>query len=153
MFKKQNQLRSILEQLYNQNLNRNRNLMYCAIRSDPFCKGFHSNENTTSSNKNINCSSNGFLRFKGKVNGSLILRGCFDSSNKVNAAAAADQKAGAFAPPQRMPHLEIAAAEVRTDARLVNGRGSGERGNPLGFFDNTLPGKFVVAVDVDEGMN
>ncbi|KDO73725.1 hypothetical protein CISIN_1g019095mg [Citrus sinensis] len=152
MLKKRNQLRSILGQIYYQNRNRNQNqnLMSCAIRSDPICKGFHSNVTNNSSDINIiNSSSNGFLRFKGKVNnGSLILRGCFDSTNRVNAGA--DQKVGAFAPPQRVPHLEIAAAEGCTDARLVNGRGSSERGNPLGFFDSHLHGKIVVAVDVDE---
>lgn len=151
MLKKQNQLRSILGQIYYQT--RNQNLMSCAIRSDPICKGFHSNATNNSNNINIiNSKGNGFLRFKGKVNnGSLILRGCFDSTNEVKAGD--DQKVGAFATPQRAPHLEIAAAEGCTDARLVNGCGSSERGNPLGFFDSHLHGKIVVAVDVDEGMN
>lgn len=147
MLKKQNQLRSILDQIC---YHTNRSLMSCSIRSsDPFSfsNGLQSRFPESSSRKffsfhtNGSCSSNySFLRIRGEINGGFVLRGSCDSNQP---------KAGAFAP-QRLRHLEF--KDDLTDARLLNGRGSSERGNPLGFFDNPLPEKFVVAVDVDEGV-
>ncbi|TXG61751.1 hypothetical protein EZV62_013114 [Acer yangbiense] len=134
MLNKQNKLRSILYT----------SVMSHTIRSDPFCyRRIHSHSSSSSSNGSV-------LRFRNRLNG-LTLRGCFDSNHSSAAAAAgADNKAGALAP-QRVRYLDIGfAGEGCTDARLVNGRGSNQRGNPLGFTHNPLPEKFVVAVDVDE---
>ncbi|KAH7574489.1 hypothetical protein ACOSQ2_008880 [Xanthoceras sorbifolium] len=134
MLKKQNKLLSILYT----------SVMSHTIRSDPFChRRIHSLSSYSSS------SSNGsVLRIRNRVNG-LTLRGCFDSNHK--SAAAADHKAAGALAPQRVRYLDIGVAEGGcTDARLVNGRGSNLRGNPLGFTHNPLPEKFVVAVDVDE---
>ncbi|KAK3213307.1 hypothetical protein Dsin_018013 [Dipteronia sinensis] len=140
MLNKQNKLRSILYT----------SVMSHTIRSDPFCcRRIHSHPSSSSSSSS---SSNGsVLRFRNRVKG-LTLRGCFDSNHSSAAAAAAgaDHKAGALAP-QRVRYLDIGfAGEGCTDARLVNGHGSNQRGNPLGFTHNPLPEKFVVAVDVDE---
>ncbi|XP_031256051.1 uncharacterized protein LOC116118524 [Pistacia vera] len=117
-------------------------MMSYAIRSEPFCKGFHCRPQSSPLEGNI-CGGSNVNPFRiktSKANG-LILRGCFDS----NKPTAADKKAGAFAR-QRLRYIE----EVCSDASLFNGRGSNQRGNPLGFIDHTLPEKIAVAVDVDE---
>lgn len=148
MLRKQKQFRLILNQFSNSfNLyHNNLDTMSSAIRSDPFCKGFHSRPQSSPLESNIGGGSNvNAFRIKpSKVNG-LILRGCFDS----NKPTAADKKAAAFAR-QRVRYLDI--EEGCSDTSLFNGRGSNQRGNPLGFIDHTLPEKIAVAVDVDEGM-
>ncbi|KAJ0090387.1 hypothetical protein Patl1_13712 [Pistacia atlantica] len=144
MLRKQKQIRLILNQFSNSfNLyHNNLDMMSYAIRTDPFCKGFHCRPQSSPLEGNI-CDGSNVNPFRiktSKANG-LILRGCFDS----NKPTAADKKAGAFAR-QRVRYIE----EVCSDASLFNGRGSNQRGNPLGFIDHTLPEKIAVAVDVDE---
>lgn len=111
------------------------------LGGDSICKGARSlshpsfGKSGSHENSYFGSSSNAF-RIKSRLNG-LMLRSCFDS-NKLTA----DKKAGAVA--------RYLVGD--TDARLVNGRGSSQTGSPLGFRDNTLPEKIVVAVDVDEGI-
>ncbi|KAA8523372.1 hypothetical protein F0562_009795 [Nyssa sinensis] len=100
----------------------------------------------------------GLLRTNGRCINRLIVKGCYDNRKRVdnNTSDNANifEKTRIFARNLQRLVRDCDSGrllEDERDARLANGHDSVyHRGGPLGFPDQPLPEKVVVAVDVDE---
>nr|DAD49206.1 TPA_asm: hypothetical protein HUJ06_019143 [Nelumbo nucifera] len=83
----------------------------------------------------------------------LSLNGCSDHFDRLGRRADDGfQKAHALAPyPQLARDLEVGLEEAKgASTRSMSDRGSYKGGKSLGFLDQPVPNKLIVAVDVDE---
>ena len=92
----------------------------------------------------------------------LSLRGCLgwqdggggEFRRRVDGEAAG-MKAQVLATQRQLmrdPEVLLPLEEAAASAKSVNGNGACRRGKPLGFPEQAVAAKMVVAVDVDEGM-
>jgi hypothetical protein len=94
--------------------------------------------------------------------GALSLRGCLgwqdggggEFRRRVNGEAAG-MKARVLTTQRQLmrdPEVLLPLEEAAASAKSINGNGACRRGKPLGFPEQAVAAKMVVAVDVDEGM-